>query len=156
MTIKAGDTVSISMFVIDTVSKSIALEHPQNASQGVISLYTIPEDITPGETHDITLQLSSNLIVPQSRDILLGVYSYYFNRTNPSIDSDSTNNSSAIYLVWWNQQKWNVSVEDIAYNADNVAVYPNPVNDQLNVQLLFSESNAVNIELLDLTGKTVA
>ena len=156
MTIKAGDTVSISMFVIDTVSKSIALEHPQNASQGVISLYTIPEDITPGETHDITLQLSSNLIVPQSRDILLGVYSYYFNRTNPSIDSDSTNNSSAIYLVWWNQQKWNVSVEYIAYNADNVAVYPNPVNDQLNVQLLFSESNAVNIELLDLTGKTVA
>ena len=47
-------------------------------------------------------------------------------------------------------------MHDVAYNSDNIAVYPNPCNDLLNVELLFAESNAVNIELLDLTGKTVA
>jgi hypothetical protein len=61
-------------------------------------------------------------------------------------------------ITWWNPQRWNVSVEDIvAYNSDNVAVFPNPANDQLNVRLLFAECNAVgNIELFDLTGKVVA
>ena len=47
-------------------------------------------------------------------------------------------------------------MHDVAYNSDNIAVYPNPANDQLNVQLIFAESNAVNIELLDLSGKMVA
>ena len=155
-TIKAGDTATISMFAIDTLTRTIVLEYPQNAVQGVANLYIIPEDIAPGNTHDITIQLTSGLIVPESRDILLGVYSYYLNRTNPLIDSDSANNGKAINIVWWNQQKWNVSVEDVDYNSDNIAVYPNPANDLLNVELLFAESNAVNIELLDLTGKTVA
>ena len=59
-------------------------------------------------------------------------------------------------IIWWNQQRWNVSVQDVAFNDDNIAVYPNPANDQLNVSLLFAESNAVNIELFDLTGKAVA
>jgi hypothetical protein len=69
---------------------------------------------------------------------------------------ESTNNEKAVDLIWWNQQKWNVSVHNVAYNSDNIAVYPNPANDQLNVQLIFAESNAVNIELLDLSGKMVA
>ena len=155
-TIKAGDTATISMLVIDKETNSIALEYPQNASQGVVNLYVIPEAIAPGETHDITLNLTNTLIVTQSRNMRLGIYSYYFNRTNPPIDSDSTNNEKAVDLIWWNQQKWNVSVHDVAYNSDNIAVYPNPANDPLNVQLIFAESNAVNIELLDLSGKMVA
>jgi len=155
-TIKIGDTVTISMFVIDTVSKTIALEYPQNASRGVMNLFTLPTDVAPGETYDINLPLQSNLIVTQSRDMRLGAYTYLYNRTNPAIDSDSTNNSNFVDIVWWNQQRWNVSVEDIKYNSDNIAVYPNPANDQLNVSLLFAESNAVNIELFDLTGKAVA
>ena len=155
-TIKAGDTATISMLVIDKETSTIALEFPENSSRGVARLYTIPEDIAPGNTHDITFQLTSNRIVTQSRNMLIGVYSYHFDRTNPLIDSDSTNNEKAVDLIWWNQQKWNVSVQDAAYNSDNIAVYPNPANDQLNVQLLFAESNAVNIELLDLTGKKVA
>jgi hypothetical protein len=154
--IKAGDTASISMLVIDKETSTIVLEFPENASRGAARLYTIQEDIEPGETQDFTVQLTSNRIVTQSRDMLLGVYSYVINRTNPSIDSDSTNNLRSRDIVWWNQQKWNVSVEDIAYNSDNIAIYPNPANDQLNVSLLFAKSNAVNIELFDLTGKAVA
>jgi len=97
--IKAGDTATISMFAIDTLTRTIVLEYPQNAVQGVANLYIIPEDIAPGNTHDITIQLTSGLIVPESRDILLGVYSYYLNRTNPLIDSDSANNGKAVNIV---------------------------------------------------------
>ena len=86
----------------------------------------------------------------------LGVSSFIFDRTSPYMDSDSSNNTNFVDITWWNPQRWNVSVEDVKYNSDNIAVYPNPANDQLNVRLLFAESNAVNIELFDLTGKVVA
>ena len=58
---KLDDTATISMFAIDTLTRTIVLEYPQNAVQGVANLYIIPEDIAPGNTHDITIQLTSEI-----------------------------------------------------------------------------------------------
>jgi hypothetical protein len=154
--IKEGDSVVYSMILVDIETGALFLEYPQNAGRGASLAFVLDEDVNPNSTYDLTLDLSSQSIVTRSRNVRMGVISYLFDRTSPEIDSDSSNNTIARDLVWWNQQRWNVSVEDIAYNSNNIAIYPNPANDQLNVNLLFAESNAVNIELFDLTGKAVA
>ena len=45
--------------------------------------------------------------------------------STPAIDSDSTNNGKLKEMDWVT-----LSTKDITYNHDNIAVYPNPANDQ--------------------------
>lgn len=154
--IYAGDSVIYNMLIIDKASSQIITEFPQNASRGSAAITIITKEVPVGGTYEISNTLNSNLYLTQSREVRLGVSTFIFDRTSPYIDSDSSNNTNFVDIVWWNQQRWNVSVEDVKYNSDNIVVYPNPANDQLNVSLLFAKSNAVNIELFDLTGKAVA
>lgn len=155
-TIYAGDSVIYNMLIIDKETNQIITQYPQNAAAGNAVIVIISQDIPVGETYEISNNLNTSLYLTQSRDVRLGVSSFIFDRTSPYMDSDSSNNTNFVDITWWNPQRWNVSVEDVKYNSDNIAVYPNPANDQLNVRLLFAESNAVNIELFDLTGKVVA
>ena len=151
-TIFAGDTVIYNLLMIDLKLSQVIAQIPNGFYYQVIT-----EDIPVGGTYSITNENVTLGSYPyESRDIRLGATSYIMDRTSPYVDSDSSNNSTFVDITWWNPQRWNVSVEDVAYNSDNIAVYPNPANDQLNVQLIFAESNAVNIELLDLSGKMVA
>ena len=151
-TIFAGDTVIYNLLMIDLKLSQVIAQIPNGFYYQVIT-----EDIPVGGTYSITNENVTLGSYPyESRDIRLGATSYIMDRTSPYLDSDSSNNSTFVVITWWNPQRWNVSVEDVKYNSDNIAVYPNPANDQLNVRLLFAESNAVNIELFDLTGKVVA
>ena len=152
-TIFAGDTVIYNLLMIDLKLSQVIAQIPN----GAWYFKVITEDIPVGGTYSITNENVTLGSYPfESRDIRLGATSYIADRTSPYLDSDSSNNSTFVDITWWNPQRWNVSVEDVVYNSDNIAVYPNPANDQLNVKLLFAESNPVNIELFDLTGKVVA
>ncbi|MDG1757364.1 MAG: T9SS type A sorting domain-containing protein [Bacteroidia bacterium] len=151
-TIFTGDTVIYNLLMIDLKLSQVIAQIPNGFYYQVIT-----EDIPVGGTFNIINENISLGSYPfESRDVRLGATSYIMDRTSPYLDSDSSNNSTFVDITWWNPQRWNVSVEDVKYNSDNIAVYPNPANDQLNVRLLFAESNAVNIELFDLTGKVVA
>ena len=156
LAINPNDSLILSLFIYDKETNSLVLEFPSNARFGAAQILILNDEIAAGETHDISIPLVSGQIFLESRNVRLDVNSYLLDRSNTVHDDDSTNNTLSKDMVWWNQQKWNVTVEDVAYNSDNIAVYPNPANDQLNVQLLFAESNAVSIELLNLTGKVVA
>jgi len=151
-TIFAGDTVIYNLLMIDLKLSQVIAQIPNGFYYQVVT-----EDIPVGGTFNI---INENITLGsypfESRDVRLGATSYIMDRTSPYLDSDSSNNSTFVDITWWNPQRWNVSVEDVKYNSDNIAVYPNPANDQLNVRLLFAESNAVNIELFDFTGKVVA
>ena len=151
-TIFAGDTIAYNLLLIDLELSQVIAQIPNG-----YYLQVVTQDIPAGGTYNVIQENIPFASYPyESRDIRLGASSFIFDRTSPYVDSDSSNNSTFVDITWWNPQRWNVSVEDVAYNSDNVAVFPNPANDQLNVRLLFAESNAVNIELFDLTGKVVA
>ena len=154
--INPNDSLILSLFIFDKETNTLVLEFPTNARFGAAQILILVDEIAAGKTHDITIPLVSGQVLLESRNVELVVNSYLLDRSNPVHDEDSINNTLSKDIVWWNQQKWNVSVEDVKYNSDNIAVYPNPANDQLNVSLLFAKSNAVNIELFDLTGKAVA
>ena len=151
-TIFTGDTIGYQLILIDLKTNGVIARIPNG-----LYLKVITEDIPSGGTYDVTEEnISLNSYPYESRDIRLGALSYIIDRTSPYMDSDSSNNAAFVDITWWNPQRWNVSVEDIVYNSNNIAVFPNPANDQLNVKLLFAECNALAIELFDLTGKVVA
>ena len=120
--------------------------------QGNPGLFILPQNLPTGGTfqsqvYDITINGTINTSTP----VYFIAEAYVINRNNPAIDSDSTNNGMLKEMDWVA-----LSSKNITYNSDNISIYPNPANTQLNVELLFAESNAVIIELFDLTGKVVA
>lgn len=120
--------------------------------QGNPGLFILPQNLPTGGTfqsqvYDITINGTINTSTP----VYFIAEAYVINRNNPAIDSDSTNNGMLKEMDWVA-----LSSKNITYNSDNISIYPNPANTQLNVELLFAENNAVIIELFDLTGKVVA
>ena len=119
--------------------------------QGTPIAFILPQNLPNGgiyqtNPYEITINGTINTTTP----VYVLVEAYVFNRSTPAVDIDSTNNGKLWGIKWAS-----VSTRDIVYNSDNIAIYPNPANEQLNVELLFAESNAVTLELFDLTGKSV-
>ena len=142
--LKAADTIIYTWGIIN--------KNPvQYIVQGNPGAFILPQNIPTGGTYQSQVyDITINGTINQKTPVYVLAEAYVINRSTPAIDSDSTNNGKLKEMDWVT-----LSTKDITYNHDNIAVYPNPANDQLNVELLFAESNAVSIELFDLTGKSV-
>jgi len=89
---------------------------------------------------------------------ILGVYEW------PNAFVGATYQSEVDYLKDWMKARlaWldgNVSLStgELASGSDgyNVSVFPNPVKDQLNIRLTSKDTKRIDIEILDMPGKTV-
>jgi hypothetical protein len=48
-----------------------------------------------------------------------------------------------------------LSVQEVSQGIDHISVYPNPVSDNFNISMKVKSSDAIAINVLDLTGKVV-
>lgn len=48
-----------------------------------------------------------------------------------------------------------VEIEELSSNWTKVELFPNPANDELNLNVVLNQNETLNIELIDITGKTV-
>ena len=63
---------------------------------------------------------------------------------NPNFGSEASDNFGADAAV---------SVNDLTFN--NVSIYPNPVNNNANVDFMLAESSVVNVSIVNVLGETV-
>ncbi|MDG2455216.1 MAG: T9SS type A sorting domain-containing protein [Bacteroidia bacterium] len=105
---------------------------------------------TGGSFQSPVFNVGVNGTVGTSAPINLAVLTYVFNRGTNPVDADSTDNLITSPYIW--EKQYGASVADLTYN-ENIAAYPNPANDVLNVNLLFATSKDVQVELFDLSGK---
>jgi len=118
-------------------------------------IFTITETIATGGTYQSPIfGVSVNGILGTSTPINFAVLAYVFNRSTNPVDADSTDNFIIKPYMW--EKQYGASISSTSYNDDNLAVYPNPVSTELNIDLLFAQSNNVSIQLMDLNGKVVA
>jgi hypothetical protein len=155
--ISAGDTIAYSMLILDPngqPGQNLITQYPQNAAAGNLVLTLLTEEMAAGGTYTIETPLNTTLIARNSFDIIIGITAYHFDRSNPQVDSDSSNNVSATTGIWYNQYQNGVSVNEVSYNG-KIAAYPNPAKDILNVEILYANLDNTKVELVDLTGKVV-
>ena len=153
-TVKAGDSLIFNLLVLSPdapASSNILYRFPTNAAYALVVL---SEDVPPNGTYDIAIDQIIPVYTSSSINVVVGVSSYLFDRTANLIDSDSTNNLLGANIIWYNEYRNGVSVNEVDYNG-KVAAYPNPANDILNVELLYTKVADVKIELVDLVGKSV-
>ena len=105
---------------------------------------------TGGSFQSPVFNVGINGTVGTSAPVNLAVLTYVFNRGTNAVDADSTDNLIINPYIW--EKQYGASVADLTYN-ENIAAYPNPANDVLNVNLLFATSKDVQVELFDLSGK---
>lgn len=153
--IPAGDTVFYNMILIDISSNRLLLEFPANAGSGNGRLRVLDVEVPAGGTYDISVPgLSSTLLTRNSINVRMGATTLLWNRTNPQADTDSTNNSTFRDMIWFNETRNGVSVNELT-NTSNLRVFPNPANSVLNVDVNSISVEGATIELVDLSGKTV-
>jgi len=92
-----------------------------------------------------------------SVNVTMRAFSQILNRrtTNGIFPETSlTNNSKTRDMVWFNPQKWGVSVADI--NSSNLSVSPNPASDVINVSVnMVDPSKTSELTVTDMTGRVV-
>lgn len=156
--IPAGDTIAWNVLVLNPEadpSQALLLQFPNGAVTGNLALHLVSEAIAPGGTYDIDASnLSANLFTRNSIEVLLAVRAYHFDRTNPLVDTDSTNNLVAPRIIWYNEYRNGVSVDEIN-QSNKIAAYPNPANEVLNIEVRYGNIAETTVELIDLTGKTI-
>lgn len=153
-TARAGDSIIYNLLVISPdlpASQNILYRFPSTATY---ALDLLREDVPPNGTYDITINQTILVYTRNSINVVVGATSYLFDRTANLIDSDSTNNLLGENIIWYNEYRNGVSVNEVDYN-NKVTAYPNPANDILNVDLLYTKVADIKIELVDITGKTV-
>ncbi len=150
----AGDTILWFGVLIDIATNQIMIQAPDQALNGNRYIVIADRTIAQNDTIHIGRALNINTYVTQSRDVRVGVASELLNRSNSIKDDKSDNNEMFADMVWYNPNENGVSVENVDYK-NNIAVYPNPANDLVNVKLLLTKFDNVKVELIDLAGKTI-
>lgn len=123
-----------------------------------LNFFVLPNAVGSGATFEspnFSVGVNGTIegIVGGTTPIQMLVQSWVFNRSTNPVDADSADNSLFKQYLW--EKKYGASISSVAYNDDNIAVYPNPVAEKLNIELLYPQSNNVSIQLMDLTGKVV-
>ena len=150
----AGDTILWFALVIDVASNSVIIQAPTNAVNGVRYVTTLTRTLNSGDTIHVGRNLRTTSYVGQSRDIRMGLGSSIRNASNAITDGTNTNNELIEDMVWFNPWENGVSVEEVEFK-NNIAVYPNPANTELKVQLLLTNFESSTVELFDMQGRVV-
>lgn len=150
----AGDTLYWNALIIDIATSQIIVQIPQNATSGNAYLTVLERDVPVGDTISVGRNFSTTAYVEYSRTIRFGGSCGAIDRSNPVNDPNTDNNSTYTDITWWNVDRNGVSVEKLDYN-NNIALYPNPANTELNLQLKYAKLADVSVELIDITGKVI-
>ena len=143
-----ADTLYYSWAILNEARTAVVV----NADPG---LFLITETIATGGTYQSPLfNVGVSGVLETSTPINFAVLTYVFNRSTNPVDADSTDNFIIKPYIW--EKQYGASVSNVSYNDDNLALYPNPASEELNIHLLFAQSNDINIQLMDLNGKVVA
>jgi|AntRauTorckE5430_2_1112549.scaffolds.fasta_scaffold09184_2 hypothetical protein len=146
--LSAGDTILYSWAILNEARTQVLV----NATP---QLFGLGGDVVTGSSFQSpTYNVTVNATIGNSIPISFAVLAYVYNRSTSPVDADSTDNTLFKSYIW--EKQYGASVSNVSYNDDNIAVYPNPVSTELNIDLLFAQSNAVSIQLMDLNGKIVA
>jgi hypothetical protein len=89
-----------------------------------------------------SISISTNLLLPNN--------TYYW-RVKAAHLSDSSSWSD----VWSFYYSSNVGIEEITSSENQVLVYPNPSDGNVNVEIYSSNSNSVGLEVYDISGRLV-
>jgi hypothetical protein len=144
----AGDSIFFSWAILNEArTQVVVLADPE--------LFPLGSALASGASFQSpTFNVGVNTTLGTTAPINLAVLAYVYNRSTNPVDADSTDNTLFKSYLW--EKQYGASVSNVSYNDDNLAVYPNPVSEELNVNLLFAQSNNVSIQLMDLNGKVVA
>jgi len=144
--LSAGDTLVYVFGIINRdATPNAFIINP--ASTFLLLAQEIP---TGGTITTPASNLRVNGIIGETTNIDLALSAYVYNRTTNPVDADSSDNVVLESILW--EKQYGASVANLTYN-ENIAAYPNPANETLNVNLLFAQSSDVKVELFDLAGK---
>jgi hypothetical protein len=142
-----GDSITLTLFGIRRADRSVmfnvnlSLILPSDAAQG----YTL-------QTPEIPFPINAGVTGTDDLLIAFGAVSYQRNRTNPTVDVDSTNNVLLKNMSW--RPATAASTADLTYD-NNISAHPNPANTELNVSLNYTTQAEISIELINLNGQVV-
>ena len=171
-----NSTASATSFTYDIVLKNNGTDqvligdtvgYQISASQGTNLIFAIPngalyirlvtKNMAAGDTMHLTGSFSIGIRPNLSVNVTLRAVSQIFNRkTTGGIipETSLTNNVKTRDMIWYNPQKWGVSVADI--NSSNLTLSPNPASDIINVSVnLVDPSKTSELTVTDMTGRVV-
>jgi hypothetical protein len=155
-TAEVGDTV-LYQIIVATTSNQYIMGYPGGTTN--FALRILDKQILPGDTMHVTQSLTSSLLANFSLNVNFIATSWLWNRgsVNPITAETAPGNANNIkseQIVWFNQQGWAVSTDEVSEN--NVHVSPNPVADQLNLKLdVIDTESDLTVDIVDITGKVV-
>ena len=153
--VQANDTLVWFAVLIDIEQQNIIVQAPAQAVNGNRYAQLIGKTLNSGDTMHISRNLNINAFLNFSRDVRVGLNSELVNRANGGItDSDAENNNLYNDIIWFNIDQNGVGIDAVKYN-NNIAVYPNPANNELNVKLLMTKFSDAVVELYDIQGQLV-
>ena len=143
----AGDTIYYTWAILNEARTQVVVAANP-------SLFILGSAVASGATFQSpTYNVGVNATLGTTVPINMAVLAYAFNRSAPVVDADSTDNSLFKEYLW--EKRYGASISATSFNDDNLAVYPNPVSEELYVDILIAQSNNVSVQLMDLTGKVV-
>jgi hypothetical protein len=159
-TVKAGDSLFRQVLVL-TTSNGVLIGYPSN-NPNQFNIQVMDRTVAPGDTMHMRIPgLRTTAIVTSSADVKLRVTTLMLNRgaVDPIAGEDQaglTNNFAEKNMVWFNQQGWGVSVEEVALD-DIIKISPNPATTEVNLKWLIGTPASVKakVQIYDLAGKLV-
>jgi hypothetical protein len=156
-TLNPGDTILFGFALWNLADNSLLLQGPSgilSQDNGYVRILT--KTVAPQDTVGVQFRFPTQYFVRSSLNIRFGAFCMLDITADVTsiFDPDTINNGNFVDIVWWNEYRNGVSVDEITYN-DNVAVYPNPASTMLNVELLLTSYDDVVVELIDINGAVV-
>ncbi|MES2617691.1 MAG: T9SS type A sorting domain-containing protein [Bacteroidota bacterium] len=152
-----GDSIWYQWAITDNNGALIgALAFPNtNPNQYAVNIAT--KNMGVNDTVHYVGNFTTQLGVYPSANVRFFFRAHALNRKRGlGFEATQTNNVVANPIVWYNVQRWPVSVNGV--NADaKVSVYPNPASNNVNINLGVVDFNApVKVSIIDVSGREVA
>ena len=95
--------------------------------------------------------------------VLIGIYSTSFSQVNASLDyvkieNDAAGNRIKRSIIIQEDPEMVASSDDTKLDKqkeNSLKIYPNPVSDNLSIELLLQENKTVEVTLIDINGKLI-
>jgi hypothetical protein len=95
--------------------------------------------------------------------VLIGIYSTSFSQVNASLDYvkieyDAAGNRIKRSIIIQEDPEMVASSDDTKLDKqkeNSLKIYPNPVSDNLSIELLLQENKTVEVTLIDINGKLI-
>lgn len=150
-----GDTI---FYLMQVVKDGSVIVQTQNANQAVVQRGpALTRNVIPGDTFHFVITLNSTTYMTQSITCDINAAVIVANRPDFAFEGQTTitnNFGKKTGIIWWNPEKWPVSVKEI--NKGLVNVYPNPATDKAVLNITASDASAsTEVAVYDMKGNVV-